>query len=400
MGGNGRSRWIRRATACGTTLACLAAAPAAQAIDYAPVDRPGPPLSVPPAQLSASLVCSPGLASAATEPVLLVPGTGVTPEKNFAWNWIPALNALPREWCTVELPGSAMADIQVAGEHVVNAIRTMNAVSGREVDILGHSQGGMVPRWALRFWPDTRAMTDDVVGMAPSNHGTETAGICGAPGGCAPAFWQQRAGSEFIKALNSFTETFPGIDYTAIYTKTDAVVTPNLDETGSSSLRPGDGPSITNVAVQDLCVADPSDHLAVGTTANSTYALAVDAFGNPGPADPSRVPILVCATPLMPGVNPATFAQDAADAANHLINSYATFPKVPAEPALACYALASCASPADAAAKPSDDAAKRCSKGKGKKKRGASGTKRRELKVKPKKKRRGCKAKKRKRKRR
>ncbi len=80
----------------------------------------------------------------------------------------------------------------------------MNAVSGQKVDVLGHSQGGMVPRWALRFWPDTRPMVDDLVGMAPSNHGTDTAGTCSAGSGCAQAFWQQRAGSEFIKALNSF----------------------------------------------------------------------------------------------------------------------------------------------------------------------------------------------------
>ena len=30
----------------------------------------------------------------------------------------------------------------------------------------------MIPRWALRFWPDTRVMVDHVVGLSPSNHGT------------------------------------------------------------------------------------------------------------------------------------------------------------------------------------------------------------------------------------
>src|SRR5687767_7508498 len=93
-------------------LAC-AATPAAQAQQFAPVDRPGPALSPSAAQLQASLECSAGLSTAVTEPVLLVPGTGVTPEKNFDWNWVPALDALGREWCKVEVPGAAMADIQV-----------------------------------------------------------------------------------------------------------------------------------------------------------------------------------------------------------------------------------------------------------------------------------------------
>ena len=339
-------RAVAAGAAVAAAFACLAVPSAASAQSYAPVGTPGPPLSVPASQLAASLDCSPGLAGATSEPVLLVPGTGVTPEKNFSWNWIPALDALGKQWCTVELPGSSMQDIQIAGEHVVNAIRAMNAATGRRVDVLGHSQGGMVPRWALRFWPDTRGMVDDQIGMAPSNHGTDTAGpLCAGPGGCAAAAWQQRSGSEFIKALNSFQETFVGVDYTAIYTHNDTVVTPNLDDTGSSSLRPGDGPNITNVAVQDICPLDPADHLAAGTSSNTVYALAIDAMDNPGPADPARVPAVpTCATPLMPGVNPLTHAADAADAGQHLLNSYATAPRIAAEPPLACYVFAACAS--------------------------------------------------------
>src|SRR5919106_1642582 len=237
----------RRALGIAGVAALLATANVATARGqtYAPVDQPGPPLSVPQAQLDASLRCSGALAGPA-EPVLLVPGTTVTPEKNFSWNWIPALNKIGRPWCTVQLPGSSMEDIQVAGEHVVHAIRTMSAGSGGRIDVLGHSQGGMVPRWALRFWPDTRPMVDDLVGIAPSNHGTETAKPVCALGGCAPAFWQQRSNSAFIAALNSHQETFAGVDYTVIYTITDVIVFPNLNDNGSSALRP-DGRAVTNV---------------------------------------------------------------------------------------------------------------------------------------------------------
>ena len=353
--------------------ASLAGASGAQAQTYAPVDQPGPPLSPSPQALADSLDCSGSLAGAAREPVLLVPGTTVTPEKNFSWNWIPALNALGWPWCTVELPGSSMADIQVAGEYVVNAIRTMHAQSGRKVDVLGHSQGGMVPRWALRFWPDTRAMVDDQVGMSPSNHGTlSSIPLCLT--GCSPAFWQQTAGSNFVKALNSQQETFAGIDYTAIYTITDSIVTPNLDDSGSSALHTGDG-TITNVAIQDVCPTDLTEHLAMATISSTTYALAIDAIDHEGPADPSRVPAATCLSPLMPGLT-GTWPIDLADAAAYLANTTATYPHVPAEPALACYATASCGDTEGAGAAgasgagPVNTCATRKGKGKAAKKRG------------------------------
>ena len=292
---------MRRALLIAAVLA--ASLPAtAHAVDYAPVDRPGPPLSLSQETLDASLACQPSVQGATVTPVLLIHGTGSDPDHNFGWNWRPALDALGVPWCTVALPESGMDDVQRAGEYVVNAIRTMRQRAGRPISIIGHSQGGMIPRWALRFWPDTRAMVDDVIGLAPSNHGTDSALAVCIPG-CAPSFWQQSSGSEFIKALNSGQETFAGISYTQVYSKTDWSSLPNLDDTGRSSLHTGDG-AITNVAIQDLC-PDPNEHLGIGTVSNTAYALALDALSNPGPADPARVDTAsVCAQPLMPGVNP------------------------------------------------------------------------------------------------
>ena len=152
-----------------------------------------------------------------------------------------------------------MGDIQVRGERIVYAIRRMHRISGRRITVYGHSQGGMVGRWALRFWPDTRAMVADLVGAAPSNHGTDAArSICG--GGCAPSFWQQRSDSDFTSALNSRAETFRGVAYTSIYSHLDEVVVPNSDETGQllASHRARRDP---NVAVQEICPGDLSEHL-------------------------------------------------------------------------------------------------------------------------------------------
>ncbi|HEY2436409.1 MAG TPA: alpha/beta fold hydrolase, partial [Solirubrobacteraceae bacterium] len=215
--------------------------------DYAPIDRPGPPLSVPTAKLQSALSCSAGVNGATREPVLLVPGTTLNPHSDFSYGWEPALRARGWPYCTVDLPGNGMGDIQIAGEYVVYAIRAMHATSGQRVQIVGHSQGGMVPRWALRFWPDTRPMVDDVVGLSPSNHGTLDANVvCLLT--CAPSIWQQRTNSPFIAALNSIQETFPGISYTDIYTDSDEVVVPNFGPAASSS-RHGGGGEITNVPI-------------------------------------------------------------------------------------------------------------------------------------------------------
>ncbi len=338
----------RAAAAAGVLVATglSAAIPSAGAAPapFAPVDTPGPPLSVPTAKLDGALLCSPSLATTQRAPVLLVQGTGAKAQDNWSWTYEPALDKLGIAWCAVDLPEQATADVQLAGEYVVHAIRAMHARVGRQISIIGHSQGGMVPRWALRFWPDTRPMVDDLIGFAPSNHGTTLAAAdCNDSGGCSEANWQQSDVSNFMKALNSRQETFKGISYTSVYTRTDEIVQPNQDaQTGSSSLRTGDG-ARTNVATQDICPAAVYEHLAIGLIDPVAYALAVDALTHDGPADPARVSRAVCAQALQPGVNPVTFPQDSSAA----LISFETYePRtVPAEPALACYTTAACPSP-------------------------------------------------------
>jgi triacylglycerol esterase/lipase EstA (alpha/beta hydrolase family) len=333
----------------------LVAPGVASAQTYTPVDTPGPDLAVPEATLDAALACSGDLSAADPEPVLLVPGTSLTPQHNFSWSWIPTLVADGIEWCTVELPESAMGDIQVAGEYVVHAIRSMHAEHAGEIDVLGFSQGGMLPRWALRFWPDTRAMVDDVVGIAPSNHGTTanqppgTAAAFCAINGCARAIWQQLAGAGFLNALNSRQETFAGIDYTVVYTTADTVVVPNSDDNGSSALAGGDGPTVTNVSVQEVCPGltnmPNQSHELVGVVSNPAYLLALRALGPAGPADDASLAQPDCEAPYMPGVNPGTVAADGAAAQQHSQQAMQNAQKVTAEPFVACYAVTPCGPP-------------------------------------------------------
>jgi pimeloyl-ACP methyl ester carboxylesterase len=338
---NGRLNPIRlgrRAAVCVCLLAL--ALPGAAAAKFAPVNRPGPRLSVPAGKLRAALHCHGRLAGSKREPVLLVPGTTLNPATDFGYGWEPALAKLGRSYCTIDLPGNAMGDIQTAGEYVVYAIRTMHHSYGGRIDIIGHSQGGMVPRWALRFWPGTRKMVDDLIGLSPSNHGTLDANpLCELT--CAPAIWQQREGARFLAALNSDQETFPGVSYTDIYTLTDEVVVPNFGPAASSSLHGGGG-RITNVPIQSVCPTDPTEHIGIGIYDDTAFALAVDALDHQGPAVPSRVSRSVCLHPLMPGINPAAFPVDYARTSAAVAKTLATYPHVAKEPALACYTTASC----------------------------------------------------------
>jgi len=344
-------------------------ASSAAAITYAPVDQPSPALTIPQDKLDASLNCSGSLAGASRAPVLLVPGTGGDPPQNYGWSWEPGLNALGIPWCDVTLPEHTQGDIQDAAEYVVNAIRTMHAQAGRQISIIGHSQGGMLPRWAFRFFPDTRAMVDDDIGFAASNHGSTGAPIACAFG-CSPADWQQSSDAQFIAALNSFQESFPGISYTEVYTHFDEIVTPNSDDSGSSSIHGGGG-DITNVAIQDVCPLDISEHLSIGTQDNTAYALAIDALSHPGPAVPSNIPTAtVCTNPLMPGINPLTYLSDLAGSLAGFAANTASAPQVRAEPPLRCYVTASCGDDPATVPAPTGAAPKSKVKAKCKRKRG------------------------------
>ena len=314
------------------TLLCALLASTASA-DFAPVDGPGQQLAVSEARLAAALACRGGVEDARRAPVLLVHGTSLTREENWSAAYGPALSYLRIPWCAVALPDRATGDIQTHAEYVVHAIRRMRRIAGRRIAIIGASQGGMLPRWALRFWPDTRAMVEDLVALAPSNHGT-TRGHLPCRSACRPAHRQQLSGSRFMRALNSVTETFREISYTNVYTRFDAVVTPPE----SAELHTGDG-RITNVAVQDICSIDPSDHMTLALANATGFALAMDALGRDGPADVATVAARGCAQPRIPGYDPARLASSTA---SQLANREAGVAPVRAEPPLRCYVTAAC----------------------------------------------------------
>ena len=87
----------------GLLVGALAPVGGARAGGYAPVDRPGPVLSVPMAGLEQSLHCTANVVTAGREVVVLVPPTLVTPHE--AWfTYERAFDAMGWPYCEVEVP--------------------------------------------------------------------------------------------------------------------------------------------------------------------------------------------------------------------------------------------------------------------------------------------------------
>jgi triacylglycerol lipase len=255
-----------------------------------------PPLSVPERTLAAALSCPSSFSHRAHEPVLLVHGTFTNPEENWSWNYLNALPAAGYDVCTVRLPDRATGDIQVASEYVVHALRSIYDRSGSKVDVLGHSQGGLEPRWALRWWPSLRTKVDDLVTLGAPHHGT-TVADAGVVIGGPPAAWQMRTTARFIAALNSGDETPGPVSYTSIYTLTDELVQPVVPNP-TAALAGG-----SNILVQDLCAGRVVDHVGLAYD-NAAHDMVIDAFTHPGPADPDRFRGLACFGVAFDGVAP------------------------------------------------------------------------------------------------
>ena len=98
-----------------------------------------------------------------------------------------------------------------------------------KVSLVGHSQGGMMPRHWIKFLGGKNKV-DDLVGIAPSNYGTELnrndfRNALGAPSPC-PACDQERAGSRFLRRLNAGDDTPGPGSFTQIATDDDEIIIP------------------------------------------------------------------------------------------------------------------------------------------------------------------------------
>jgi triacylglycerol lipase len=213
-------------------------------------------------------------------PVVLVHGTFA----NSAGSWTLVDTALRADgYCTFALDygTNATGDIPQSAQQLSDFVdRVLSATGASQVSIVGHSQGGMMPRYYIKNLGGATKV-DDLVGLAPSNHGTDNQAARWATW-CA-ACQQQVAGSSFLTTLNSGDESPGAVSYTQIETKYDEVVTPY------TSAFLADDTDVTNVLLQDKCAPDISDHLGIG---HDPIALRwiENALGRPGPADPAFDP--------------------------------------------------------------------------------------------------------------
>ncbi|MEU5884970.1 alpha/beta fold hydrolase [Spirillospora sp. NPDC047279] len=144
--------------------------------------------------------------------------------------------------------------------------RVLAATGAAEVDVVGGSQGGMMPNHYIKRLGGA-AKVRTLIGLGPTNHGTtlnglvnvgRALGVLGLVNGVyhligSPAHVQQQEGSDFQNALFADGDTVPGVRYLTIATKHDTTVTPL-----TNSFLHGDG--ATNILLQDLCPDDPVSH--------------------------------------------------------------------------------------------------------------------------------------------
>jgi triacylglycerol esterase/lipase EstA (alpha/beta hydrolase family) len=170
--------------------------------------------------------------------------------------------------------------------------KVLAATGAAKADLVGHSQGGMMPRYYLKFLGGA-AKVNALVGIAPNNHGTTLSGLANLlpyfPGAedlldsASPALAQQVAGSAFMTKLNEGGDTVPGVHYTVIATRYDEVVTPYRSQFLSGS-------NVRNVLLQDLCPADLSEHVWIGLADRIAFHEVANAL------DPAHATPTTCAS--------------------------------------------------------------------------------------------------------
>jgi triacylglycerol lipase len=174
--------------------------------------------------------------------------------------------------------------------------QVLAATGAHQVDILGHSEGTVMPDYYAKFLGGAQYI-DKYVSLAPLWHATAGGGLAsletlGALEGqpalgamltdlVAPALSELTGDSPFFAKLRSGgTTKVPGITYTNITTKFDELVTPYTSgfETGE-----------TNLVVQDFCKLDFTEHFEMAADPVAA-ALVLNALD---PAHPRPVPCRV-----------------------------------------------------------------------------------------------------------
>ncbi|KAG0354416.1 hypothetical protein BGX24_006917 [Mortierella sp. AD032] len=145
--------------------------------------------------------------------------------------------------------------------------KVLAATKVPKVDIVGHSQGTLMPRYYLKFLGGA-AKVSKIAGFGSIAYGTTLLNIVPFLTSlglydvikkvidpvCLSCF-QFLENSAFLQNLNAGGDTVPGVQYQFIASKFDQVVTPYTN----GFLR-DNNPLVKNVVLQDLCPLDLSEH--------------------------------------------------------------------------------------------------------------------------------------------
>lgn len=269
-GGGVRRRRRGRAAACAAVaLALGAAGPARAAPDPSP---PG----------ANDWSCHP--TPAHRRPVVLVHGLGATMGAN--WGYLsPRLKSAgycvfaltygqdPRTDALPYSPGGVVAMEQSARQFAAFVHRVLAATGAHKVDLVGHSEGTVMPRYYLKFlggasrvekfvaltplWRGTNLAELAVLNQSAQGFGLSQPLVDLVSGFCAscPEFLHN---SPFMNALNHGGEAVHGVTYTSLVTRYDELVSPY-----TSGIMHAHG--ATNIVVQDVCPNDTSEHVAMAS---------------------------------------------------------------------------------------------------------------------------------------
>jgi triacylglycerol esterase/lipase EstA (alpha/beta hydrolase family) len=178
----------------------------------------------------------------------------------------------------------AMGNIPTSAGQLSSFVNKVLLETGaRKVDIVGWSQGGMMPRYYINDLGGA-SKVNMLVGFAPSNYGTTADGfttlitdfgLLGISNTLlsvkCEACVQQLQGSSFLEDLNR-KPTASSVKYVVIETEDDEVVTPY-----TNAFLPA-ASNVQNIVLQNQCPQDRSDHLSIPYDSNA-LADMINALG-------------------------------------------------------------------------------------------------------------------------
>ena len=238
-------------------------------------------------------------------PIILINGTIATQGENWGVGAPVLANAGYKVYTfnygnitqDPNFPIQATDDIRQSGIQLAAEVDKVLAETGApKVILIGHSQGGgILPAYYINNL-DGADKVSQLIGIAPSNHGTDVDGLIGfqdlpilGPLIAATvnifglAFEQQALGSPFQQEVYGDGDTRPGVLYTTIASTNDEVVTPYTQQALN-------GPNVTNIVLQDLYPGLPAGHLGV-VLSPQVWSVVLNALASNPQANPQVHPL-------------------------------------------------------------------------------------------------------------